>query len=163
MKSFINILLVIVLLGTAPSIIAQNQVFSLVSHDQQPRAVSVQNGALVAQMVNSKAIDKTEQFILKRHVNGNVLIASAAHPDMCFKYTGTSVTLEKYDGNVAAFEWKIEYVEEDQYLFRHASLKDYCLSIDEQNTLSVLPITQMRKKRHFGCCLFMLVQEEYPF
>lgn len=163
MKSFITILSVIILLGSNSFVQAQRETFSLISHDQTPRAISVRNGLLIGQAVTAKTIEQTQKFIFKRQTNGNILIASAAHPEMCLKHTGTSVELVKFDGNVAAFEWRIEFVNDDQYLFKHATKRTHCLTIDEKNELTVSAIEQMKAKKHFECCLFMLVQEEYPF
>ena len=154
--------LFLMMFGLALTTHGQNQTFTLVTY-QQTKVVSVQDGALVALDVNSKEIGKPQQFILKRLINGNILIASAAHPERCFKHTGTNVELAIFNGDASEFEWRIEYVDEDKYLFKHASLTDQCLAIDEKNELSVLSMSLLRQSKQMGFGLFMLVQEEYPF
>ena len=163
MKSITTFLSFIILIGIAATSTAQNQVFSLVSKVDKSQAVSVSNGALTVLSIDESSSNKAQKFILKRLINGNIMIASAAHPDMCFKHTGTGVELAKLEDNTSDFEWRIEFMADDEYLFKHAELTDQCLTINEENNLTVSPISIIRRKTHKGCCSFVLIPEDNPF
>lgn len=163
MKSITTFLSFIILLGITATSTAQNQVFHLVSGVDQAQVISVKDGKLTVLTVEEAARSKAEKFILKRLENGNIMIVSAAHPDHCFKHTGTTVELAKLDERTSDFEWKIEFMAEDEYLFKHAELTDQCLTINEQNHVTVSPIALVRKKMNKGCCSFVLVPENNTF
>ncbi|MGB0524497.1 MAG: RICIN domain-containing protein [Flammeovirgaceae bacterium] len=162
MKSIFTLFLGMVWCSLAYVSQAQNQVFSLVSQQDHSLVISVKDGDLAVLDVDSEHDKNSQKFILKRLINGNIMIASAAHPERCFKHTGTTVELAALDEHTADFEWKIEYIANDEYLFKHAALTNQCLAI-EDNQLIVAPIHLNRRKPHRGCCRFVLIPEDNPF
>ena len=164
MNSLSTALLLVFTLLINTTVLAQNQVFSLGPQNNQKMAVSIADGALVIQKITEDGAKASQKFLLKRLTNGNILIASAANPLLCLKHTGTTVELSELNKNDSEdFEWKIEYLDEDQYLFKHASLTDHCLSVAANNQLTISPIAVISRKKHRACCQFMLVAEDNPF
>lgn len=155
--------MVVLIVGLTTGLCAQNQVFTLLAEHNLSQAVSVNEGVLKVLEVDESKMGKSQKFILKRLINGNIMIASAEHPNMCFKHTGTSVELSRIGATTTDFEWKIEYIADDQYMFKHATLTDQCLAVNEANGLTVMPILHSRKRPHRGCCRFVLVPEDNPF
>lgn len=163
MKITRSLLSFIVLISLSATSYAQNQVFALVSQQDQTQAIDAKEGNLSVSSINTRQMLPSQKFILKRLINGNIMIASAAHPDKCLKHTGTSVALATVGEDTQDFEWRIEYLDDDEYLFKHATLEGQCLAINPNNEVTISPIVQLRKKPHRGCCRFVLVPEDNPF
>ena len=142
MKNLKYIMLVAMFFCSVAMTQAQYKAFKFVTKKDNGKVLTMNGNQLVALSTNTKVGNQsTQQFLMKRLSNGNVIIANVANPEMCIKRSGTTITLANPgSGSTSNFEWRLDFAGNDLYIITNPSNDRQALTIQSNNVVKLTTV-----------------------